>query len=230
MINYTNYISLGYFCSVAEELEKRGLRSASYPFDWTISDFEGVINAIKNNFSQFLDYEYLYQNSKNHSHYRDKLYKISFFHDFNKYKALSTQLKEVTNKYSRRIDRFYSSIKEPTLFIRYISDETKDNSGKSVELKYIEENYETIIQLLKSFNPDNNIVFIANSNVKSELITIYNVEPDPNDVVARKPFEKNNEFLSFINQFQFESKEQNIIRYNNKIKKGSSLKSVGKNR
>ena len=31
---------------VAGELEKYGLRNASSPFDWMISDFEGVISCI----------------------------------------------------------------------------------------------------------------------------------------------------------------------------------------
>lgn len=44
-MNYTNYISLGYFCGVAQDLEKLGLRSYSAPFDWGISSFAGVIMA-----------------------------------------------------------------------------------------------------------------------------------------------------------------------------------------
>ena len=47
-----NYISLGYFCSVASELERYGLRGESYPFDWVISDFGGVVEAIQNNFTK----------------------------------------------------------------------------------------------------------------------------------------------------------------------------------
>jgi len=41
-----HYISLGYFCSIAMDLEKLGLRTESSPFDWLISDFEGVIRAL----------------------------------------------------------------------------------------------------------------------------------------------------------------------------------------
>ena len=41
------YISLGYFCSIAIDLEKLGLRTESSPFDWVISDFEGVMLAIQ---------------------------------------------------------------------------------------------------------------------------------------------------------------------------------------
>lgn len=200
-----NCISLGYFCSVALELERIGLRSASYPFDWTISDFEGVIDAIENNFIHFLDYEYLYQNKEIHSHYRNKKYRISFFHDFDQYRSLYSQLPEVRKKYDRRINRFYSSITKPTLFIRYI-DATKDENGKSVELSYIENNYKKIIKLLKSYNSNNDIVFIANSKVESDAIKIYHVDPDENDTVSRKPLEQNAELLSFLNQLQNEDK------------------------
>lgn len=83
-----NYISLGYFCSVASELEKFGLRTESSPFDWVISDFEGVIENIKNHFSGYLDYELLAQNASNCTIYKNTKYNISFFHDFNNYEPL----------------------------------------------------------------------------------------------------------------------------------------------
>lgn len=44
--NYKNYISLGYFCEVAQDLEKLGLRNQSSPFDWCITYFPNVIDAI----------------------------------------------------------------------------------------------------------------------------------------------------------------------------------------
>ena len=36
------------------QLEKFGLRKASYPFDWIISDFEGVVRAIDSGFENFI--------------------------------------------------------------------------------------------------------------------------------------------------------------------------------
>ena len=57
---FSNIVSLGSFCSVAMELEKKGLRGASYPFDWLISDsFECVISEIENGFGDFLNLEFL---------------------------------------------------------------------------------------------------------------------------------------------------------------------------
>ena len=52
-ISFSHFISLGYFCSVALELERVGLRSASSPFDWLVSDFSGVIDLIENHFDSF---------------------------------------------------------------------------------------------------------------------------------------------------------------------------------
>ena len=42
MASYKHIISLGWFGSIAEELERLGLRSAIYPFDWILSDWETV--------------------------------------------------------------------------------------------------------------------------------------------------------------------------------------------
>ena len=50
---FKNYISLGYFCEVAKDLEKLGLRNQSSPFDWVISYFPNVINAIDKGVTQW---------------------------------------------------------------------------------------------------------------------------------------------------------------------------------
>lgn len=69
MKQYKHFISLGYFCSVALELERIGLRSSSSPFDWCISSYEGVIDAIENHFEGFLDYDCLLQSDTVREHY-----------------------------------------------------------------------------------------------------------------------------------------------------------------
>ena len=101
-----HYISLGYFCSVASELEYLGLRNESSPFDWLISDFEGVVMSIQNNFEDFLGYDYLVQNRQCPAYYLNTKYKMQFFHDFSSYKSLQKQLPLVQKKYQRRINRF----------------------------------------------------------------------------------------------------------------------------
>ena len=206
------YISLGYFCSVATDLEKLGLRSESSPFDWLISDFEGVITLIENHFADFLAYEVLAQEPWNRAIYKNTRYNLSFYHDFNSLAPLADQLPQVAGKYARRIDRFYESIKEPTLFIRYISDEQL-LEGKSQELIWIEENYDRILNLLRSFHPDNDILFIANTGVTSEKFPIFHVEKDKGDTVARNPLFKSAELYETFSTVPFPGREENLIRY-----------------
>lgn len=217
-----NYISLGYFCSIASELEKLGLRTESSPFDWVISDFKGVIMALENHFSEYLDYNFLSQNIENHAVYMNVKYNISFYHDFDKYVSLEKQLSKVQEKYNRRINKFYESISNPTLFIRYISDEETIN-GVSKELLYIEENYDQILKLLKSFNEFNEILFIANKGVLSTKFTVYNVLKDNNDTVARNPICKNSVLYKKFSNEEMPDKQRNINRY---IKKEKYKKSI----
>ena len=196
-----NYISLGYFCSIALDLDKLGLRAASYPFDWLITDFEGVINCMKNNFKDFLNVDFLYQNTKRPYVYKNIKYNFEFYHDFSRHKPLKNQLVTVNEKYKRRTQRFYDSIKEETIFIRYISDEIKIN-GKSKELIYIEENYDSIVQFLKSFNKKNEIIFIGNEGLNSSIINVYNVKKDKGDKVSRSPLIKIKYFKElFVHRF-----------------------------
>lgn len=210
-----HYISLGYFCSIATELECLGLRNESSPFDWLISDFEGVILAIKNRFADFVEYDYLKQNRYHHQYYLNTKYNIQFFHDFTQYATLKEQLPMVQKKYQRRIERFYKSISEPTLFVRYISDEYLVN-GISKELLWIEENYDAIIALLKSFNEDNEILFIANEGVTSSKIFIHNVQKDKGDVVNRHPIVNTPSLFEVFNSFDVPEKQDNILRYKRK--------------
>jgi len=222
-------ISLGYFCSVAEGIEKMGLRSASYPFDWVISDFPGVIRAINNHFENLLEYDQLYQSRDHSGRYQNMEYGISFFHDFSPYQSLQEQLPDVQRKYSRRIERFYKSVAEPTLFIRYISDEDKIN-GTSKELLWIEENYELIMQTLKQFNEDNDILFIANDGVVSDIIRIYNVPPDENDAVSRDPIPANAGLYTRLQSIACPNREENIKRYSNSKKEKNRLVNRLKNK
>ena len=210
-----HYISLGYFCSVASDLECIGLRNESSPFDWIICDFEGVIKAIQNNFENFLDYEYLLQNRQNLACYLNTKYNVQFYHDFSPYIPLMEQLSFVKEKYCRRIKRFYESISEPTLFVRYISDEQLVN-GSSKELLWIEEHYDEIIMLLKSFNEDNDILFIANEGLQSSKIEIYHVKKDENDVVNRKPIVSTPLLMELFDSFELANREENLLRYKKK--------------
>ena len=153
---FDQIISLGSFCSVAMELEKIGLRSASYPFDWLISEsFESVIGLIKSNFDSFLDPCDISVENKPHVYYKESL-KIHFHHDFNASDALDVQIPQVEKKYQRRIRRFYSDICKPTLFVRYCI--------RPEDEVFVRENEDAILRYLQSFNPENRILYVLSSD------------------------------------------------------------------
>ena len=158
---YKHIIPLGYFCSVAMELERKGLRTASYPFDWIISDsFENILKLLDNNFEEFLDEESLYQ-EEIPNHYYNYRTGIHFYHDFDAYTPLRNQIYSVRKKYDRRIKRLYDDVKEPSLFIRYCLNEK--------EVEWIENNLTSIVSQVKQYNRDNNIVFIVPQGIKYEI-------------------------------------------------------------
>ena len=221
---YMNYVSLGYFCGIANDLEKLGLRNQSYPFDWGISELSKVIYALEHQFNDFMEYNNMSQSVNFREHYRDDKYDFYFFHDFNKYKSFDEQYNSVKKKYERRINRLLENIKTPTLFIRYISTESMDENGNAVELKWIEENYNYIVKVLKSYNKDNQIIFVGDETLHSEQIKIYNVKKDIGDTVARSPIYCNNELYLFFERVEFPNKENNIQRYKDKQKKENKLK------
>ena len=221
MKHFDHIISLGYFCSVASDLERLGLRIASSPFDWCISNFEGVVSAIGHRFDGFLDYGLLSQSTANGKGYFNSRYRIWFFHDFDEYQPLEKQLDAVAAKYKRRIDRFYENISHPTLFIRYISNEVVNQDGKSEELAFIEHHYDEIVSLLKSFHEENEIIFLANREVESELIDIYHVSVDENDTVARMPLEKNGELYDYLLSIGYDHRAENLKVYRRKQKRAS---------
>lgn len=220
MKKYEHIISLGYFCSTAQEIERIGLRDCSSPFDWLISsDFHMVIDLIKNNFKDFLKMEHLYQSRENPSYYCNVKYQIWFYHDFNGYESLQKQLPLLQAKYKRRVENFYKNITEPTLFIRYISNED--------ELSFIENNMEKIDLILKEFNSRNEILYVSNNDLKSNKITAFCVEADPNDSVARKFLDKNNELLKYLNEviiYDKCTKEMNLNSYKQKKKYSKFIK------
>lgn len=194
---FCNFVSLGYFCSVASELERIGLRTCSGPFDWQASrSFELRIKQVNDGFKEFFDglnEQYLYQKQSEPQIYFHSLVDTFLVHDFNSYDTLSSQLPTVIQKYRRRVDSFYKHIQKPTLFIHYIYN--------AENATWIEKNYDYIIKTLKQYNSSNDIVFIANNDIQEiDIPHIYYVEPDKNDNVARTFLNKIPELEKVLNQ------------------------------
>ncbi|MCX5773273.1 MAG: DUF1796 family putative cysteine peptidase [Fusobacteria bacterium] len=217
-MKYENIISLGYFCSPASEIKRLNMRKASYPFDWLICEFEFIMALIENaaNFEEILKEQNLYQFKDNLNVYCTERKEIIFFHEFTYMDRLKKQLPKVIEKYNRRFIRFYEDILNPTLFIRYIKDYE--------ELKYIEKNYMHILGIVKKFNVNSQLIFVANNGIISKKLDIFNVEKDSGDCVAREFLEKNSELKEKI----LNSYIQGVISINTKVEVKQKMSTLEK--
>lgn len=191
MKNYENYISLGYFCGVASELRRISLRKYSSPFDWLITaSFQKVIELIDNQFKDFLSSDYLKVLDEEKLFYTNEYYYINFLHDFSQGKSFDEQIDEVREKFFRRIGRFYSKIKFPTLFIRYILNQD--------EMDYIQSHYECIIGFFKQFNNQNDLIFVCNDTIDSKGIQVFKVKKDEGLNEASQFLDKNADLMNLL--------------------------------
>ena len=182
MSKYKQVISLGYFCSTAEEIKRIGLRKASYPFDWVrCASFEKAVALIETNFQDFFTYDCFYQMKIDPCYYVNRRFAVEFYHDFSMYRPLEKQFDKFKEKYERRIRRFYEDISSPTLFIRYLS---------RFDIEYVKQNNERIRALIKSFNSDNEILYVCHESFDLGDISAFYVKNDEGDTVARSFLEQ----------------------------------------
>ena len=104
MTLYKHVISLGWFCSVAEEIEKLGLRSASYPFDWILTDWKTVEEIMKGEFADYLKSDKLIQDAEvsNMYHHSDRKCLV-YVHDIDPYENYEKQIEKAQMKYADKI-------------------------------------------------------------------------------------------------------------------------------
>ena len=122
------YIGIGHRCHIQSILKLNGLRNCAYPFDNIGSKFEGIIDCIETNFSNFfpkiIKYDKVYMGLKatmvDASGYR-KIFRSKYF------SFIHTTLLDntVIETYKRRITRFNEYIrttKDRVVFLRTILD------------------------------------------------------------------------------------------------------------
>lgn len=163
---FEHVISLGGSCGVAMAIEQAGMRDGAYPFDWVMSSWTSVEQSLRYGFDDWFVIDDMYQSIDQAEVYRNRKYEIRFFHDFNGYESLDKQIAHVQEKYQRRVSRFHKSIQEPCLFIRKIASFKSDE-----DLKYMENHWQDIKAMLKSYNPANELLLII---YKEQLKTITN--------------------------------------------------------
>lgn len=115
---YDAIIPIGMSCVMATQLKKRGLRQASYPFDWLLfpkeDALETVVELIQTRFKGFLERNHLVVDSNKVITGRvsvcDTVLNITFLHDFFSPQLPDEELISNQAKYQRRIERFYHDI------------------------------------------------------------------------------------------------------------------------
>ena len=121
---YDFVCSVGCDCGCAWHLVNNRLRIASYPLDWIMSwrlGITGIARLVSSDFSGFLELENLRKepnpprgSNDDHEHdwYIDPVVGVDFVHDFPIGVPPEESYPAVLEKYRRRIDRFYQSIRE----------------------------------------------------------------------------------------------------------------------
>ena len=204
--SFEHFISLGHCCYVAIELERMGLRDSSMPFDWVRTRWWAIENSFNKNFEGYLNYDDLYQKKNDLHCYKNLQYGVGFSHDFVDYKSLKSQIANVQKKYERRIERFFSHIVEPTLFIRYMWDYE--------ELVYVASHYAEIEQMIKRYNTNNEIVFITHdipSDLDVSLIKLlFFIDKDEDCELNERPISSNEDLYFFLSTVEYNNRQKNI--------------------
>lgn len=202
---YEHIVSLGYFCGVALELERIGLRDASGPFDWVIAPWAGVAELLTSGFDDLFEADAFEQDPRTPEHYRNSKYGIAFYHDFDRWISFDAQLPNVREKYERRIERFYANASDPTLFVRYVRDEN--------EVDELRDTLPAVISLLRELNCDNDVLLVGNDSLDPHLLN-YVFACDEGDVVARRFLDNSPELAQrLINGFPDERRKKNLAWY-----------------
>lgn len=117
---YDLIYSIGRDCACAGYLKKNHLRSFSGPFDWlTNAGFEKRFELLLNDFSDFMepkDFKFLPKNPNifndpNCDYYENVKTTFYYYHDFPINVPFDQVFDSISEKYSRRIKRFYEKIK-----------------------------------------------------------------------------------------------------------------------
>lgn len=158
---FENFISLGCSCGTAASMAKIGIRSTSGPFDWCISDLDGVLNYVKNDFEGFLDKNRLKVSDDGYS-FRDIKNGIDYLHDIDT--VFENDYENIYKKYMRRVELFQKQIRNKTCFIRIVKDDD--------ELIYVKDNLDYINEIIKKYNHENEIIYVVNSESTYHTFTL----------------------------------------------------------
>ncbi len=190
-------IPLGCDCRIIVALNELGLRNVSYPYDWCVAPFDGILRSIENDFEEFVEPSQL---KLVHERAPGNKYGVELRHDFprrflkmpgGKRKALIVKnwenyISEVQKKYERRISRFRQSCdsQRKIYFIRHghITPEQAEKFRDLLSYKYPQLNFllvcvvvdfdETKIEKLDNIH----ILVVKENALLQSLIDFFSIE------------------------------------------------------
>jgi hypothetical protein len=171
------FISLGNTCTVANQLNKLGLRNNSYPFDWCKINLDQLNKVLENNFKNYsnikikkysTNHKYFKSDNINGSYILTNEYNIEFAHEL--YTNNIQDLENLKKKIDLRINRFIKLKNKKIIFIIF------DLINKNQLIKLINnlKKYFSIFKILYiniNYNSD-----IKPNNSKNNFINNYNIE------------------------------------------------------
>ena len=206
---YDNCISLGWFCGTASSLSKLGLRSYSGPFDWCFSHFGGVIDQIENGFKEFMLKENLKIDVVEKKIFHDVKYGFEFRHDIEN--SFEDEYVQIYEKYMRRVRVFKEMIIRPTTFFRCVRD--------NEEVVYINNNWARIDELIKSFNSENQIIYVCCSSINglTDEVKLFVLNSDCYIGEIYEMFDDCPELIAFCDSLIDTNKRQKNIAFDNMV-------------
>ncbi len=187
------FISLGYYCGPAASMEVHGLRTTSGPFDWYVSDYQGVIKTIEEKFEHFLEFDNLVQRSEGKHYFYDTKYGFLFNHEIGIGDKEDLRFQVIKEKYNKRIHKFFDMLKSPCCLIRAVKDEK--------EIEYINKHHKNIEKMFKAYNEANIVIYLIPKNILTTRVEFpfYKVEQcilHPNE--SSRLFNQNGDLLRFL--------------------------------
>ncbi|QHI68088.1 DUF1796 family putative cysteine peptidase [Tichowtungia aerotolerans] len=228
MGNKSRIIPIGGFCSVAKELERRGLRDGSLPFDWVMTDLDSVSRLLERQFDRLFCPDALRRKEGMPHVVAHKNYYFDFYHDFPEHVSIEQVLPVVRAKYERRIQRIYEWLGEADriLFIHYVLTDAD-------RLKEEIDRFFRVVTKLSNAKVDLLVVAVRDERIdpcicKLDRVTVIQVDSDPGQNVCRKFIQKNKSVQNWVGEYvqNFYSRRRQLknryLYFQKKIRKKKS--------
>ena len=160
-IEFEHIISLGHNCNIANSLIDINARGTSFPFDWTLTTIDYIIQCFDTKFENFFNIDLMDESPKgqqNCANYKNLIY---FVHagQYQYLKNDSNFYKSRKDQYERRIKRLYEKLNSKTniLFVVDNHYSTFENLSKLI-YKLNECKFKANIKLLVFSGGDKNLL------------------------------------------------------------------------